>query len=315
MSSALYRMGRFAARRPWVVIGAWAMAAVMVVAASGAFGRDLEDTFEVPGLDSAEAADLLEEAGSDRAGITARVVMTPLAQGASLAESAELQAAVADVRVELDGLSNVVGVADPAVSADGRVAVVVVQYPVLEDLNAADLDELKGVIAEAEAGSPLAIEAGGDLFFNFEEGGQGTAELIGLVAAAVILLVAFGSVIAMGLPIGMALFGLALGISAMTLINYLIAIPAWAPQMASMIGLGVGIDYALFLVTRHRELLARDLPVDEAAGRAVATSGQAVIFAGATVVVAILGLAVAGVPFMTAAAVATSVIVGIMVVA
>jgi RND superfamily putative drug exporter len=156
---------------------------------------------------------------------------------------------------------------------------------------------------------------GGDLFFAYEEAGTGTGELIGLGAAVVILLLAFGSVIAMGLPIGLALFGLALGVSSMSVVTYLIDIPSWAPQIASMIGLGVGIDYALFVVTRHREFLAEGLTIDDAAGRAVATAGQSVIFAGGTVVIAILGLAVAGVPFMTAAGVATSLIVLIMVIA
>jgi putative drug exporter of the RND superfamily len=119
----------------------------------------------------------------------------------------------------------------------------------------------------------------------------------------------------MGLPLGMALFGLALGISSMSLITYLVDIPSFAPQMASMIGLAVGIDYALFVVTRYREYLARGLTIEESVGRAVSTAGQAVVFAGATVVIAILGLAVAGIPFMTAAGIATSVIVLIMVVA
>ena len=156
---------------------------------------------------------------------------------------------------------------------------------------------------------------GGDLFFAFEEPETGTGELIGLVAAAVILLVAFGSVIAMGLPIAIALFGLALGISSMALVTYLVDIPSWAPELGSMVGLGVGIDYALFLVTRHREYLARGMPVEESVGRAVETAGQVIVFAGGTVVIAILGLAVAGVPMMTAAAIAIATIVLIMVVA
>ena len=139
--------------------------------------------------------------------------------------------------------------------------------------------------------------------------------MVGLIAAVVILFVAFGSLIAVGLPIGMALFGLALGISSMSLITYLVDIPSWAPQLGSMIGIGVGIDYALFIVTRHREHLARGMTIEELVGRAVATAGQAVVFAGGTVVIAILGLAVAGVPVLTAAGIATSVIVLIMVVA
>ena len=156
---------------------------------------------------------------------------------------------------------------------------------------------------------------GGDLFFNFEETGTESAELIGLLAALVILLLAFGSIIAAGLPIGIAAFGLGVGVTSMTLIDHLVDIPSWAPQIAAMVGLGVGIDYTLLLVTRHREYLAAGSTVADAAGRAVATAGQAVIFAGGTVVVAILGLAVAGVPFMTAAGIATSLIVAIMVVA
>ncbi len=164
-------------------------------------------------------------------------------------------------------------------------------------------------------GSALRIELGGDLFQNFEDPGGGSAEMIGLLAAVVILLLAFGSIIAAGLPIGIALFGLGVGIASMSLIDYIVDIPSWAPDMATMIGLGVGIDYALLLVTRHREFLAEGLTVADAAGRAVATAGQAVIFAGGTVVIAILGLAVAGVPFMTAAGIATSIIVAMMVVA
>jgi putative drug exporter of the RND superfamily len=316
MSSALERLGRFSARRPWTVIGLWVVLAATVIVSSVAFGRQLEDTFAVPGLDSQEAVDLLAAAQSDRAGTTARVVATP-ADGGTFTTSADAVAALDALRVEIDRLPNVVGTTDPsspgAVSADGTVALLTVQYPVLEDLDRTDLERLKATIADARIDSPLRIEAGGDLFWNFEEPANGVAELIGLLAAVVILLVAFGSLIAMGLPILMALFGLVLGVTAMSLVTYLIDIPSWAPQMGSMIGVGVGIDYALFLVTRHREFLARGMTVPEAAGRAVATAGQAVVFAGGTVVIAILGLAVAGVPFMTAAGVATSVIVLIMV--
>jgi RND superfamily putative drug exporter len=300
----------------------------MVIGASGAFGRELEDSFEVPGLDSQNAIDLLLAAQSDRAGLTAQVVMTPQ-DGLTFFESDGAIDAVADVQAGLASLPNVIGTNDTAgalaagpeaamtsgsVSPDGRIALIRVQYPVIEDLSVEDLENLKDFGEEIREGSPLQIEFGGDLFFSFEQPETGIGEMIGIGAAVIILLLAFGSVIAMGLPIGMALFGLALGISAMPLITYLIDIPSWAPQMGSMIGLGVGIDYALFLVTRHREFLARGMTVEESVGRAVATAGQAVIFAGGTVVIAILGLAVAGVPFMTAAGIATSVIVLIMVV-
>ncbi len=330
MSHALYRLGRFAARRPWAVIGAWLVVSVLVIAASGAFGRELEADGSVPGLDSQEAVDLLSAAQSDTAGLTAQMVVTPIDGSVSFFDSTDAQVALAEVQAGVAALPNVLGTSDPAgalatgpeaaatsgsVSPDGRIAVIRVQYPVLEELNLGDLENLKKFGVEAREGSPLQIEMSGDLFSSFEEPATGTGEMIGLIAAVIILLLAFGSLIAMGLPLGIALFGLALGISSMSLITYLVGIPSFAPQMASMIGLAVGIDYALFLVTRHREYLARGMTIEESIGRAVATAGQAVIFAGATVVIAILGLAVAGVPFMTAAGIATSVIVLIMVVA
>ena len=309
MSNALYRLGRLAARRPWATVCAWLAVAVLVVAASAGFGRDLEDSFDVPGTDSARARAALSAAGSERAGLTAQIVVTPRAAGAGLRDAAldELQAGAAalphvlDVRREL--------------SPEGRVAVLRVQYPVIEELRLADLERLKAFAAEQRAGSPLRIELGGDLFYAFEDSGPGISELIGVVAAILILLAAFGSLIAMGLPIGMAIFGLALGISSMSLVAHAIAIPSFAPQLATMIGLGVGIDYALLLVTRHREHLAGGMEVAEAAARAVATAGRAVVFAGGTVVIAILGLAVAGIPFLTAAGIGVSIVVLIMVLA
>jgi RND superfamily putative drug exporter len=325
MSHALYRLGRFAARRPWTAIGAWLAVAALVIGASAAFGRQLEDTFDVPGLDSERAGALLEAAGSDRAGLTAQLVVTPRDSGVTFVGSALARAALADVRGGVAALPNVLSTTDPtaagsaasdgSLSPDGRVAVIRLQYPVLERLSSDDLDRLKTFVAEASTRSPVRIEMGGDLLFAFEEAQAGVGELIGLITAALILLLAFGSLIAMGLPIGMAIFGLGLGFSAMSLLTYLIEMPSWAPQVASMVGLGVGIDYALLLVTRHREHLARGMTVEEAAGRAVATAGQAAIFAGGTVVIAISGLAVAGIPFLTAGAMAISVVVLIMVAA
>ncbi len=330
MSHLLYRLGRFSARRPWTVIGSWLVVSVLVIGASSSFGRVLEDSFKAPGVDSQKATDLLSTAGSDQAGLTAQILVTPRADDATFFGSAEARAALADVQTKVTALPNVLRTSDPsaalaagresavtsrAVSEDGRVALIRVHYPVLEDLDAGDLENLKEFGVQAAEGSPLQIEMGGDLFFAFEEAESGTGELIGLAFAAIVLFLAFGSLIAVGLPIGIALFGLALGISSMSLITYLIEIPSWAPQLGVMVGLGVGIDYALFLVTRHREYLARGLDVDESIGRAVATAGQVVVFAGGTVVIAILGLAVAGVPVLTAAGVAIAVIVLIMVVA
>jgi len=305
-------MGRFAAQRPWVVIGAWVAVFLVVIAATASVGKELEDSMEVPGLDSQHAIDLLAAAQSDSAGLTAQVVAAPIDIDATF-ESASESAALSDLRVGLAAIPGVVSASDPVVSPEGDVALIWVQYPVIEESGPADLEALKAFGEEAREASLLQVEMGGELFFTFEEAPTGVGEMLGLVAAGVILLVAFGSIIAMGLPIGMALFGLALGVTSMGLITYVIDIPSWAPQMAAMIGLGVGIDYALFILTRHREYLAEGLSVNESAGRALATAGQSVVFAGGTVMISVLGLAIAGLPFMTAAAVATSVVVGVMV--
>jgi RND superfamily putative drug exporter len=330
MSHALYRLGRFGARRPWVVIGAWLVVSIVVIGASGSFGRDLDESLEVPGLDSQQAVDLLSDARSDSAGLTAQVVATPLDDRATFFDSADARAELADLQAALAALPKVLGTSDPSgalaggddaavadgtVSPDGRVALIRVQYPVMDDLDRDDLENLTQLRGEPESGGHLQVEMGGDLFFSFAEAQTGTGEMIGLVAAVVVLLVAFGSVVAMGLPIGMAVFGIALGVSSLSLVTYLVDIPSWAPDIGTMVGLGVGIDYALFIVTRHREFLRRGLNVEESVGRAVATAGQAVVFAGGTVVIAILGLAVAGIPFVTYGGIAISVIVLVMVTA
>jgi len=327
MSQALYRLGRFAARRAWVMIGSWLVLSALVIGASSVFGHKLVDSPAVPGLDSQQATDLLAAAKSGQDGLTAQVVVTPADPTATFFDSAAARAALARVQTGVAGLPHVLGTSDPvgvlavgrqpavargAVSPDGRVALIRVQYPQQAELTQQDLQNLKDFGAQAR-GSVLRIEMGGDLFFAFEGAQTGIGEVLGLVAAVVILLLAFGSLIAMGLPIGMAVFGLALGISSMSLIAYLVDIPSWAPVLGSMVGLGVGIDYALFIVTRHREYLARGMSVQESVGRAIATAGQPVVFAGGIVVIAILGLAVANVPFITAGGIAISVVVLVMV--
>lgn len=314
MSRLLYRLGRFAARHPWRVIGVWFVTAAVVILASSAFGRELDDSFTVPGVDSDVALQLLSAAESEQAGVTAQVVVAPVDAGATF-DSPKHIAALASVRASAGELPEVIGVSDPAISSDGRVALLVVQYPLREALDAGDLELLEAFV-EDNVGDPVVqVEAGGEMFAIFDEPENGVGELLGIVAAMVILLLAFGSLIAMGLPIGMAIFGLALGVSSMALVTIVYEIPSFAPQIGAMIGLGVGIDYALFLVTRHREFLGAGMTVEESAGRAVATAGQAVVFAGGTVMIAILGLAFSGIPMLTGAGIAISVLVLIMVLA
>ncbi len=318
MSRFLDRLGRLAARRPWAVIGVWLVVAVAVIGGSAAFGRDLDDDTSVPGLDSQIAIDLLTAAGSDDGGVTAQVVLTPLDPTTDLVGDPAALAALTEVRAELAALPNVIDVSDPVtaggIAPDGRVALVRVQYPELAALEPADLERLKDVVADGGSGV-LQVEAGGDLFWNFEQPETEIAEIIGLLVAVVVLVLAFGSVVAAGLPIATALFGLGIGVGSLGLVTYVVDVPNFATVMASMVGLGAGIDYALFVVTRHREHLAAGMDVVESVGLATATAGRSVVFAGGTVVLSILGLAVAGLPFLTSAGIAISLVVLVMVVA
>jgi RND superfamily putative drug exporter len=311
MSQSLYRLGRLSARRPWVVIGAWLVLAAVVVGASGAFGHRLTDSMQVPGLDSQQASELMAAAGAGDAGLTAQLVVTPRDDDATFADSAQARSALATLTSGAAALPHVLGTTD-VVSPDGRIALIRLQYPLVDELTARDLSNLKGFAAEASSGSPLRLEMGGDLFFAFEQSQPAVGELIGLLVAALILFLAFGSLIATALPLGTAVLGLAVGVSSMSLVANVIDIPTWAPVLGAMVGLGVGIDYALFIVTRHRDYLARGLPVAESVGSALATAGKPVVVAGGIVVVAILGLVVAGVPFMTAGGIAVSVVVLVM---
>ncbi|MFE2130146.1 MMPL family transporter [Streptomyces amritsarensis] len=330
LSKALLRLGTNAARHPWRVIAAWLVAATLAVLAAVAFGGRTADSMTAPGLDSQRAAQLIERAGTGQEGMTAQVVVTPLDGGATFFGDDGARTALTRLQAEVKRLPHVLGTSETAgaleaggdtavrgglVSADGRIAVVRVQYPDQSRLSAEDLDALVGLGDRLRAELPLRIEMGGNLFYAFSDPDGGTSELIGLLAAAAILFLAFGSLVAAALPIGMAVFGLTIGVATMTVLAGVTDVPAFAPVLGSMVGLGVGIDYALFVLARHREYLARGLAPHEAAGRAVATAGRPVVFAGGVVVVSILGLAVANVPFMTVGGIAVSIVVLTMVVA
>ncbi|MEU6297355.1 MMPL family transporter [Streptomyces erythrochromogenes] len=330
LSKALLRLGGGAARHPWRVVAAWLIAAALALLAAIAVGGRTADSMTAPGLDSGRAAELIERAGTGQEGMSTQVVVTPLDDGATFFDHGSARTALMRLQTEVARLPHVLGTSDPAgaldaggdtavrgglVSADGRIAVVRVQYPDQSRLSADDLDALVALGDRLRAELPLRIEMGGNLFYAFSGADGGASELIGLLAAAAILFLAFGSLVAAALPIGMAVFGLTVGVATMTVLAGVTDVPTFAPVLGSMVGLGVGIDYALFVLARHREYLARGLDPHEAAGRAVATAGRPVILAGGTVVVSILGLAVANVPFMTVGGLAVSIVVLIMVVA
>ena len=321
MSTALYRLGRFAVRRRWLVLAAWLVVVVGLFGFGRASGGELEDSFDIPGVESQQAYDLLDQRFPDMAGARAQVIVHT--DEGTLTDPAAADA-IAETFATIGELPDVTGAVDPLVAAeagvggflsdDGTTALGTVQYetPAIE-LGPDGFDQLvEATQAASDAG--LQVEFGGDLAQFGEEQAAGS-EVVGLLAASVILLVAFGSIIAMGLSIGTALFGLAAGVALMLGVASFASIPTVAETIAVMIGLGVGIDYALFIVTRHRAGLARGLTVADAAGRAVATAGQAVIIAGSTVVIAICGLAVAGIPMVTWMGFGAAMVVAVAVVA
>lgn len=319
MSVFLYQLGRACVRHRWRTIGAWLITSIVLIGLNQAVGGELTNGFVVPDFDSQSAYDLLADRFPAEGGINAQVVVE--APPGSLLSDPVQRKVIEGISAALQTIEGVARVVSPipgqTISPSGTIGLFRVAYnpdlmpsvSMLEDLEEA------GRNAVGTSGA-LRIEFGGDLYNSVDQPETGVGEILGLVSAVFVLLLAFGSIVAMGLPIGLALFGLALGIGGIIgLVAIAMNVPEWTPNMASMIGLGVGIDYALFIVTRFRESLADGLTVEDAAGRANATAGLSVIFAGGTVVIAILGLATAGLPFMTAAAVAVSIVVALMVVA
>lgn len=293
MASFLYRLGRVSFRRRWLVTGVWA--ALLIVLGLGAAGLSgqLTNAVTIPGTESQRAVDHLAESFPEAGGgATARVAIAA-PQGRTLAELAN-QAAVQDVVGALRNAPEVARVTEPAVSPDGTVALVQVGYDEQAfELTDADRD---GLATAADVGGNLTVEVGGDAVRGAPE--TGATEILGVLVAAVVLVITFGSLLAAGLPLLTALVGVGVGLAGITAVSGLAELNANTPVLALMIGLAVGIDYALFIVSRYRNELASGEDRERAAARAVGTAGSAVVFAGLTVIVALAGLTVVGIPFL-----------------
>ena len=301
MATYLYRLGRFAFRRRWLVIAVWlGLLGAAIVGASTLSGPTATG-FSVPGTESQRAVDLLEERFPQMSadGATARIVLQA-PEGQKLADPAN--------KAVVDGLVDTLATApqvqqatDPfqarTISADGRTGFTEVGYKVTAD---ALTDDARAAVETATAkarAAGLTVEAGGDAMQVQSE--QSLTEVIGIGVAAVVLLITFGSLVAAGLPLLAAIIGIGIGTAGISVASGFVDIGSGTPILALMIGLAVSIDYALFIMSRYRHELAGGLEQDEAAGRAVGTAGSAVVFAGLTVVIALAGLSVVGIPFLT----------------
>ena len=317
MATLLYRLGHFSVRRRRTVVGTWLALLVLSVAAAASLGGETTDTFELPGTESQAALDLLTERFPAQSGSSTRVVVA--ADGAAALSdpsSAETIRTMFDAFADIEGVALASPPAPTAVSPDGRITFGEIRYAVGGlDVEEQTLAAVEAAVEEARS-TDLVVELGGEVVpgRTMEPPSQ---EGLGLVVAMAVLLLSFGSVLAMGLPIATALVGLGIGVSAIGALSAVIELSSVAPTLAIMIGMAVGIDYALFIVTRHRQNLALGIAVEESAARANATAGSAVVFAGITVVIAIAGLAVVGIPFLTvmglaaAATVALAVLVAV----
>ena len=317
MSGFLERLGRWCARHPWRAIGTWILL-VVVVGAMAAGAKGYREDFTIPGTASQRSVDLLRARFPEQAGATAQVVFhAPTGTLADPARAAAITDALDAVR-KLPGVTAIVSPTDPgvhALSADGNIGYAIVNSAKQRNaVNADDLHRLEAAMQPARDVG-LQVEFGGEVARAGERPDLGSTEIYGLLAAMIVLLLAFGSVVAMGLPIGTALVGLAVGLSVVTVLTNFLDISSTATTLATMIGLGVGIDYALFVVTRHCEQLVGGMTVIDSAGHANGTSGMAVVFAGTTVVIAICGLVVAGIPMVTAMGYASAVVVAVSVLA
>ena len=300
-SGVLAALARACAGHPVRTLIIWVTAFVAVALSANLFGGALVNEFAIPGSETQNAADLLEEKFPERAGDAAQIVFTddqPLTGDAARQDVEAARQAASEV-------PGVVSVGDPyagkggGISEDGEIGFVDVQF----DQPAAEIDDevveqLEGDVRAALDDSTLQVEFGGTVMDSVQPESH-TSEIVGMVAAMIVLLIVLGSAMAMAIPITVGLVSVALGMSLLTIAAAFTDFNEVTPILAVMIGLGVGIDYALFILTRFRHALDEGETPREAAITATSTAGRAVLFAGLTVAVSISGLAVVGIPFVT----------------
>nr|WSZ96459.1 MMPL family transporter [Streptomyces sp. NBC_00857] len=298
MATFLYKLGRLAFRRRRLVALVWVALLALAGVGAATASAPTSSSFSIPGTEAQKAFDLLEQRfpGASADGATARVVFKAPANEkmTDAAHKAEVREIVGELS---DGSDQVASVTDPynakAVSQDGSTAYIQVSYKV----NSMEMTEKTRTTLE-EAGADaraqgMTVEIGGDALQVTPE--TGSTEIIGVAVAAVVLVITFGSLVAAGLPLLTALIGVGVGVSTIIALD----LGSTTSTLAMMIGLAVGIDYALFIVSRYRAELAEGREREEAAGRAVGTAGSAVVFAGLTVVIALVGLAVVNIPMLS----------------
>jgi RND superfamily putative drug exporter len=300
MATLLARLGRASYRHRGLVSVAWLAVLGAVVALLLSLGSSFDDEFTIPGSESQDALDQLAEASPGAAGVGAQIVFVA-PDGSTVADPANAQAIeeVVAAAAQAPRVDSVVSPFDSsAISPDGQAALATVQYDVAQgELEPEALDALQETTAAAEEAG-LEVAVGGNAFGTTAVE-VGPTELIGVAVAVLVLVLTFGSLLAAGMNLLTALVGIGVGMGALLLTSNVVTLSSTAPTLALMIGLAVGIDYTLFILSRHRNQLASGMDPEESAAHAVGTAGSAVVFAGLTVIIALSGLAVVGIPFLT----------------
>ena len=303
-------LGRIAFRRKYVVIAIWLVAFIAISGASQSIGSKFNDSFTLKGTDSTKGYDLLSKALPAQSGADVQIVFK--AKNGTVNDPAT-KSAMEKVFTSARTIKTVGDVASPydpmhmnQVSPDGTIAYANVTYSKFgRELPDKDLRALVK-FGEAARSANLQVEFGGSTIAQLNAPKGSPGEIIGIIAAGIILFVSFGSFLSMLLPLGVALLALGTASGLVTLLTHAIAIATFAPILGSLIGLGVGVDYALFIVSRYRREIADGAEPEDAAATAVNTSGRAVLFAGATVCIALLGLFTLRLSFLNGVAVAAS---------
>ena len=305
----LARLAELAFRRRRAVVAAWVVALLAAFAGAGLAG-DWSADYSTPGSESRAAAQLLQERFPERNPETVDVVWQAPEGAGSPAVAQRIDRLVAGAG-ELEGIGRGGGAATAELSRDGTIGVL--RIPLTELPGAVPDATGKSLmrLADEASGGGLRVELGGQLIANAQEG-EISSEMVGLAIAALVLLLTFGSVVAAGLPLATALFGLGISASLIGLLAAALDVPDWAPALASMLGIGVGVDYALLILTRYRAALAAGSTPQAAVAESIATAGRSVLIAGTTVVISLIGLFLMGLPYLYGAALAT--IVSVLVV-
>ncbi|MFJ7105302.1 MMPL family transporter [Streptomyces albogriseolus] len=303
-------LARWCVQRRLVTVLLWLLALVGIAAGAFAAGSAYSNDYNVPGTESGRATELLKEGFPSLGGDSDSVVWHTSSGTVRDSAVEQTMTHTLDRLEELPGVASVSGPYDEGgagrVSADGRTAYATVTF----EHSGTDITsgEAEAVVKTAKAAETdgLDVELGGSAVELSESSGGHTAEIVGVAVAAVVLFLAFGSLAASLLPIATALVSVGTAYAGIVLLGHVMTVADFAPMLGLLIGLGVGIDYALFIVTRHRRGLKRGLSVAEAATNAVATTGRAVVFAGATVCIALLGMLILRLNFLNGVAVAAS---------